>query len=232
MKTNFPPTPRRRRAFTLVEMLTVMAVIAVLAAILFPAFGAIKKSATLKKTRAQLGKIVMAIEAYKAQHGHYPPDNTNNFALNQLYYELAGTKLVNGNEFQTESGQGNLPAGSVPVFFGGATVSGFVNVTRGSGDDGQTARNYLIGIPPTDYLLITNGLTVGTPGSEGIVLGTTVKGPIMLSDENRATINPWRYVSTGPTNSPGHFDLWVDILIGGKTNRVSNWREKPQVVAY
>ncbi len=228
MKTNLPPAPRRHRAFTLVEMLTVMAVIAVLAAILFPAFGAIKKSGTIKKTRAQLGKVVLSIEAYKAQHGHYPPDNTNNPALNQLYYELAGTKLVNGNEFQTESGQGNLLAGSVPVFFGGPSVSGFVNVSRGSGDDAQQAKNYLIGIPPTDYLLITNGV----PNIEGIVLGTSVKGPLMLNDPSPAarTINPWRYVSTGATNNPGHFDLWVDVTVGGKTLRIGNWREKEEII--
>ena len=224
MKTNRHLSRQRRRAFTLVEMLVVMAVIAVLAAILFPAFGAIKKSGTLKKTRAQLGKVVMAVEAYKQQHGHYPPDNPDNPVVNQLYYELGGTRL-NGTEYQTESGQGNMPAGNFSSFFGGGRVTGFVNVSRGGGDEAQSAKNHLIGIPPSDYLLVTNGVP-------GVVLGTTIKGPIMLNDTNNAAINPFRYVSTAASNNPGHFDLWVDIIVGGKTNRISNWSEKAQTVAY
>ena len=43
-------------------------------------------------------------------------------------------------------------------------------------------------------------------------------------------LNPWRYVSNNPTNNPGAFDLWVDIVIDGKTNRISNWSTTPQVL--
>jgi hypothetical protein len=35
-------------------------------------------------------------------------------------------------------------------------------------------------------------------------------------------------VSTNPTNNPGSFDLWIDVLYGGKTNRISNWSKDPQ----
>ena len=45
------------------------------------------------------------------------------------------------------------------------------------------------------------------------------------------TVNPWRYNSSNPTNNPGHFDLWVDIILSGKTNRISNWSAKPQIVS-
>ncbi|MEI9963171.1 MAG: hypothetical protein WDM76_19275 [Limisphaerales bacterium] len=43
-------------------------------------------------------------------------------------------------------------------------------------------------------------------------------------------VNPWRYNSANPTNNPGSFDLWVDILVRGKTNRISNWSKQPQIV--
>jgi hypothetical protein len=43
-------------------------------------------------------------------------------------------------------------------------------------------------------------------------------------------VNPWRYVSSNPTNNPGGFDLWVDVIIGGKTNRIANWGPKIQIV--
>jgi hypothetical protein len=41
-------------------------------------------------------------------------------------------------------------------------------------------------------------------------------------------LNPWRYVSTNPTNNVGRFDLWVDLVIGPNVYRVSNWRTNPQ----
>lgn len=36
-------------------------------------------------------------------------------------------------------------------------------------------------------------------------------------------LNPWRYVSTNPTNNPGRFDLWAEILEGDRTNVFGNW---------
>ena len=225
MKTRNLSLTRSERAFTLIELLVVMAIIATLAALLFPAFSGIKKGAAIKKARAEMLKVVMAIDAYKAQFGHYPPDNPDNVAVNQLYYELVGTKLVNSNEYQTESGQGAILTSGVPTFFGNK-VSGFVNVTKGGGDDVQSAKNFVVGLRPNQYLdVVNNGVT-------GTVLGMLEKGPLMLNDSTGGkSINPWRYVSTNPTNNPGHFDLWVDLIIGGKTNRISNWSQKPELVA-
>lgn len=223
MKTNRLPSQRRRSAFTLVELLVVMAVIATLAAILFPAFAAIKKSGVIKKTRVQLGRVVMAVEAYKAQHGQYPPDNPDNPAVNQLFYELSGTTNSAGTAYMTEGGQGIAD----PKTFFGNKVTGFVNVSRGSGDEAQRAKSYLIALKPDQYLEVENSGGVGT------VLGVTDKGPFMLNEPspgNGRSINPWRYMVTGATNNPGHFDLWVDVIIGNKTYRISNWAAKEQIV--
>jgi hypothetical protein len=41
------------------------------------------------------------------------------------------------------------------------------------------------------------------------------------------TLNPWRYNSSHPTNNTGGYDLWVDLVIRGKTNRVCNWSTLP-----
>jgi prepilin-type N-terminal cleavage/methylation domain-containing protein len=222
MKTNHPSRTRRPRAFTLIELLVVMAIIATLAAILFPAFAAIKKGATIKKARAEMVKVVMAVDSYKAQFGHYPPDNPDNGAVNQLFYELAGTTNLSTGIFLTTSGLGITN----PTTFYGPKVVGFVNLSRGGGDDVQSAKNFMVGLKPNQYLEVVNG-------GVGTVLGVLEKGPLMLNDSTgNKSINPWRYVSTGPTNNPGHFDLWVDILLGGKTNRISNWSEKPELVAY
>jgi prepilin-type N-terminal cleavage/methylation domain-containing protein len=226
MKTNHPFLNRRRLAFTLVELLVVMAVIATLAAILFPAFGAIKKKGAIGKANAELKRVAMAIEAYKAQLGHYPPDHVIpggvNPLINSLYFELSGAAL-NGPDFETLDGAARIPAVQVQPTFGQA---GFVNCSRGGNDDNaQPAHAFLKGLAPTQSGELSPNIRLLTcsikwPEASGAAINGVVG------------VNPWRYVSTGATNNPGHFDLWVDIVVGGKTNRISNWSEKPQIVAY
>jgi prepilin-type N-terminal cleavage/methylation domain-containing protein len=64
---------RRRRGFSLMEMLVVIAVIAVLAALLIPAIGGIKRRNAAKATDALLQQVGLALEAYKGDFGVYPP---------------------------------------------------------------------------------------------------------------------------------------------------------------
>jgi prepilin-type N-terminal cleavage/methylation domain-containing protein len=225
-KNNFP-TDHRRHAFTLVELLVVMAVIATLAAILFPVFGNIKKNGAIRKARAEMLKVVMAIESYKAQMGHYPPDHVIaggvNPAVNSLYFELSGT-ANNGTHFVTLDGSARILVGDVATTFGQA---GFVNCSKaGSDDNAQPAHDFIKGgLRASNY---------GELSPEVRLLTCSIKWPESsgAAISGVPLVNPWRYVSTGATNNPGQFDLWVDIVVGGKTNRISNWSEKPQVVAY
>lgn len=64
----------RRRGFTLVEMLVVMAIIAVLAAILLPAINAARRAARNNRIAQELNQLAQAVEAYKQKYGDYPPD--------------------------------------------------------------------------------------------------------------------------------------------------------------
>ena len=82
----------------------------------FPVMGAIKRAMILRRARAELGQVQMAIEAYHTKLGYYPPDNvppqtawpnTLNWPVNQLYYELLGTTVTNisgSTYFQTLDG--------------------------------------------------------------------------------------------------------------------------------
>jgi hypothetical protein len=39
-------------------------------------------------------------------------------------------------------------------------------------------------------------------------------------------LNPWRYVSTNPTNNAGGFDLWAEIPVGrDRVKIIGNWKE-------
>ena len=64
--------------FTIVELLTVMAVIAVLIGLLIPALALVKDNAKKIQQRAQFHGLDVGIELYKSEFGTYPPSNDNN----------------------------------------------------------------------------------------------------------------------------------------------------------
>jgi prepilin-type N-terminal cleavage/methylation domain-containing protein len=80
--------PRAQFAFTLLELLTVMAIIGLLTALLFPAFGAARRAAGKAKTKVQFAQWTAAIEAFRTEYGYYPA------------FDASG--LVNGGVTQTD----------------------------------------------------------------------------------------------------------------------------------
>ena len=71
MNTTLPPR-RSAAAFTLVELLTVIAIIAILMALLFPAIGAAKEAARRAQAQTDCQGIVAAVKSYFTEYGRYP----------------------------------------------------------------------------------------------------------------------------------------------------------------
>ena len=70
-----PTEPRnftRAGGFTLVELLTVIAIIAILMGLLFPAIGSVKDQARKAEARTACLGIVTAVKAYNTEYGKYP----------------------------------------------------------------------------------------------------------------------------------------------------------------
>lgn len=215
-------------AFTLIELLVVIAVIAILAALIFPAFSGIKKNQKIKLAQAELAQLETAIEAYKAKRGTYPPDNPNSALINPLFFELKGTIRSAGGDYKTLDGSGEIKASEFSGFYSNPALTGFVNSSASAkGDDEKAAaQNFLPDLKPgqsgaPNVALMPNIKVL----SSSVRVDEPANYPVVGSDP--AGLNPWRYVSTKPTNNVNSYDLWVDLVIGGKTNRVSNWSNRP-----
>jgi len=68
--------PKRDRAFTLIELLIVITMIAILAGLLFPAFTAIQNQAKRVQAKNDVTQIVTAVNGYYTEYGKYPIDTT------------------------------------------------------------------------------------------------------------------------------------------------------------
>ena len=94
-------------AFTLIELLTVISIIAVLAAMLTGLSSVATSKMRTHRINGELQQLVTAIEGYKGEIGYYPPDNQNvvpstpaadllRAQFNPLYFELTGASYDNG----------------------------------------------------------------------------------------------------------------------------------------
>jgi type II secretory pathway pseudopilin PulG len=99
-------------AFTVVELLIVMAIILILAGLILATSGYVQKKGSRSRAEAEIAAMSAALENYKADNGIYPRDSTTD-ALNSrtpdpatyapaslyLYDQLAGT--TNGSRTPT-----------------------------------------------------------------------------------------------------------------------------------
>jgi prepilin-type N-terminal cleavage/methylation domain-containing protein len=222
-----------RPAFTLVELLTVIAIIGIVAAMIFPVARTVKRQTIVHSAQAQMAQLQTALERYKSVYGFYPPGSA--WALtNQLYFELEGTFPTNiggANYYMTLDHVSRIPVILLGSAFG-AGVGGFMNCEKpGAPPDAPHAEDFLTDLNSNQYSTVLINTSGGTGGTAVNLLVTPVGGPdstytpvgTWLPD-----VNPWRYAYPG-TKNPGSYDLWIQLQIAGRTNLVCNWTKTVEI---
>jgi general secretion pathway protein G len=72
---------RRREAFTLVEMLLVLVILATLAAIVVPKFAGRSQQAKETAAKSQIANLEMALDAFEVDNGYYPKSGEGLYEL-------------------------------------------------------------------------------------------------------------------------------------------------------
>lgn len=101
---------RQQLAFTLIELITVIAIISILMALLFPAIAGAKEAARRTKAQTILKDIVRACKEYTVDYGKFPPlpeakeDATSGSGKDKTtssYYSYGPKTALNGKEGDT-----------------------------------------------------------------------------------------------------------------------------------
>jgi prepilin-type N-terminal cleavage/methylation domain-containing protein len=212
-----PARAAQKRAFTIIELLMVIAIMAIVAGLIVGLAGVSGDSKKIKRTEAELANLVTLIEQYKTKVGVYPPDNpnANQPERNVLLYELAGATRRPAADAIYETPYWTNTASEL---FGAFRVNGIVNARDAGNVDPDANR-----VHPVLKNLKSDQFAA--------VAGNTRSLVVPVDDKSGQRPNPWRYRLGNPTNThnPESFDLWVEIKLGttngvAKTKIIGNWK--------
>ncbi|HEY3899496.1 MAG TPA: prepilin-type N-terminal cleavage/methylation domain-containing protein [Chthoniobacter sp.] len=149
MNSSLRPQPRSASAgFTLVELLTVIAIIAILMGLLFPAINIAREQARKTQAKTDCAQITAAVKAYYSEYGKYPlpttvttQGNPQDIIFGQSQGSSVGSGFSNQQLFDilrnidstgaTPPGQPNQYNPRAIVFFDGKTATDPTNPRGG-----------------------------------------------------------------------------------------------------
>jgi len=181
------------RGFTLLEMLTALAIIALMIGLLIPAIGKIQTMAQTVKQKAQFHAIEVALEAFRSDVGDYPQSNYTKLdgssGTNDNYSYTGAQKLaeamvgLDGLGFHPSSvfRSDGLDGLSIPLYYGAA---GFDSLSQPAKDDNLRSRK-----GPYLELEKANAVKVSSVyvTNEYVNLNTYILADMFQMVKNRAT---------------------------------------------
>jgi len=231
MKTIGNHHDRGRQAFTLIEMITVIAIMAIIAALVVSMGQQAAQKKKMVAVTAEMTRLVSLIDNYYAKLNYYPPDNgalisnTVNLSIydalaatNPLIYELTGATNTNSSSgasllvFDSTNNSVSLPASAYQTVFNRGGIA--------NGDSVEPHNFFQPGPSSKEYSYY---YTNSSPWVYGLVV------PVELIDPK--VPNFWHYdSSTTNRHNLATYDLWAEFSIGSKNGKPTiitngNWKQ-------
>ena len=218
------PLPARssRRAFTIIELLVVISIIAVLMSLLLPALTGARESARLQACSANLRSLSQANHAHAADHAGEYPDN--DVSGGNDFFAAALLDYMGGGEPPTFSSFGNNQ-----VAFANGLVPHFEPVTAYSCPSLSTQitgpLHYAVnrGVPRVE-----NGPGTGLPNLNNLGGDKSLSEMVIFAEVSGVRLGKpgdmgnWRYIATTEWNS-GKFGLDAPFRPDGSLGSVYDW---------
>lgn len=221
--------PCRRAGFSLVELLTVVGIIALLISILLPALSRARFEAKKAKAAALIDSIGKGLEMFHNDFGNYPNSSLGGDPINWQDHEFVPTELQ--NEPLTGAhwlARGMLGHDTLGVDAAGVTMkpsdSAVVNVDQLIKDSGlptaERKPRYLDGDvfardTNRNYFFAQPGANKFTPTGRLVLLDEVFESPIIYYRANRRARSPFATGNSGLDAGPGVYTLTDNMTITG-----------------
>ncbi|MHC4664755.1 MAG: type II secretion system protein [Planctomycetota bacterium] len=156
----------KNRGFTLVELLTVLAIITMLLGLLVPSLNMVRRIAKETKQKAQLGTIGMGLQGFRNDFGDYPPSDSWSWLWNPF---------IDGLEVEAKDYAGAQKLAEALV---GWDLTGFHPDSQWRAD-GRNAAPYL-GRPRKAYFFYDQGSAIDIDKRKGAYIDLGVRSVVKL----------------------------------------------------